>query len=110
MVRPAFFADDSVVDERQRLKAGDFERLAAADIGTGQLIVPAHHVRLRFSKLRPVALIGVPGELGPLAADNPGHLVIVGLSALGADKVVGALFCTLCKEIPLKSLLSSLLD
>jgi Tol biopolymer transport system component len=77
-----------VGQKRQRLQLRDLKRLAAAHVGAGQLVVAAHHVGLRLGKAGAVALVGVAGQLRPLAPHHPAHLVFAGLPALGAGKCV----------------------
>src|ERR1700686_5103139 len=49
------FFSGLIVDKCQGLKPDDFERLAAADVGAGQLVVAAHHVGLRLGESGAVA-------------------------------------------------------
>jgi hypothetical protein len=74
------------------LEAGDFESLAAADVGAGEHFVAADHVGLGFGEAGTIAFIGVAGKLGALFADDPVDLVFAGLAAMWAGEGVGALF------------------
>ena len=95
-------ADESLVlEEGERLQAGDVEGLAAADVKAGELVVAAHHVGLGLGEASAVAFIGVPGKLGALAADYPGDFVLGGLAAFGTGEVVCALLRGLCEKFAL---------
>ena len=76
----------------------NLEWLAAADVGAGELVVAAHHVRLRLGKARAVAFIGIARQLGPLAPNYPAYLILAGLPALGAGKRVLPHFSCLVEE------------
>jgi hypothetical protein len=92
---------ESVLNKSQRLQAGDFERLAAADVGAAELVVATDHVGLGLGELGAVALIGMARKLRLLAPDDPGYLVLSTLAALGAGEGVGALLCRFVEEITL---------
>ena len=81
------------------MKARDFKRFSATNVGAGELVVPPNHIRLSLCKFGTVALVGVAGELWTFAANDPGHFVFAGLAALGTDKVVGACFGGLVEKI-----------
>ena len=83
------------------LQLRDLKWLAAADVGAGELVVAAHHVGLRLGKAGSVALIGIAGQLRTFAAYYPRNLVLGRLAALGAGKVVAALFGGLDEKFPL---------
>ena len=68
--------------EGQALQLGDFEALAAADVAAGQEIVAADHVGLGLGESGAIAVVGVAGQLGALAADDPVDLVFAGLAAV----------------------------
>jgi hypothetical protein len=87
--------------ERERLERGDLKRLTAAHICASQLVIPANHIRLRFGEPCPVAFIRMTRQLGPLAANNPGDLVLRCLAAFWASESVGSGFRCLCKKLPL---------
>src|SRR5579862_2424066 len=85
--------------EGQGLQRGDLEWLSAAHIGAGQLVIAAHHIRLRFGEPGAIAFIGMTGQLRFLAADDPGDFVLGSLSALGAGQSVGAHLSGLVKKL-----------
>lgn len=75
--------------------------LAAADIHAAELIVTTHHVRLRLCEPRPIPLIGLARQLGPLPAHNPGHFVLARLPAFGAGQIVRSCLRRLYEKFPL---------
>src|ERR1035437_1386939 len=89
----------SVGQEGHRLQGADLEGFAAADVGAGQLFVASYHVRLCLGELGAVALVGAAGQLGPLAPDDPGDLVLARLPALGTGQRVGALLGRLVEVV-----------
>src|ERR1019366_2918569 len=91
----------SLRQERQRLQLRDLEGLAAADVDAGQLVVAAHHIRLRLGESAPVPLIGVARQLRPFPPHHPGHLVLARLPALGAGEGMRPLFRRLVEKISL---------
>jgi hypothetical protein len=89
----------SRLKEGQGLQLGDFKSLAAANVAAGCEVVAAHHVGLRLSEAGPVALVGVAGQLGALAADDPADLMVAGLAAMRANQGVRLLFGGFGKKI-----------
>jgi len=83
------------------LQLGNFEALAAADVAASYEVVAADHVGLGFGETGTVALVGVAGQLGSLAANNPVDLVFAGLAAVGANQGVGFRFIGFGKKIAL---------
>jgi len=89
-----------VRQEGYGLELGDFEGFAASHVGAGELVVAADHVGLGFQEAGAVAFVGVAGQLGAFAADDPGNFVLAGLAALGAGDGVAALFSGLVEKFP----------
>src|SRR5271166_1753733 len=67
---------DLLVEERNRLHAGDLEALAAAHVLASHEVVAPHHVRARLGELGAVALIGAGRELAQFGAHQPTKLVL----------------------------------
>ena len=87
-------------EERERLQLRNLEGLATADVGTGELVVASHHVRLRLGEAGTVTLVGPSGQLGAFTAHHPRNFVFGCLTALGADEGMGPQFCGFVKKIP----------
>ena len=88
------------LEEGDGLDSGDFEAFAAADIFAGDHVVAADHVGLRLGEAGAVALVGVAGQAGFLAADEPSELVLGRLAAMGTGERVRALLGPLVKKFP----------
>ena len=70
------------------MELGDFEALAATDVGAGKEIVAADHVWLGLGESGAIAIVGVAGQLGALAADDPADLIFAWLAAMGTGQGV----------------------
>ena len=99
---PAVAVGHSLIgNERQRLQLRNLKRLAAANVGAGELVIPPHHIGLCFGESRSVALVGVTRQLRPLPPNYPGNFVFPRLAALGAGQCVAALLRRFVEKFPL---------
>src|SRR5260370_17624898 len=86
--------------ERDRLNSRDFEPLAATYVLAHHHIIATHHVRLSFSKLGAVALIGPRGKLLLLGAYQPAQFILVFLTAARAVPRLRLLCSFLLQQTP----------
>jgi hypothetical protein len=98
---------DLLAEKGKGLEACDFEWFAAANVRARELVVPAHHIRLRFGEFGAISFICVARKLGTFAADYPRDFVFAGLAALGAGQVVGSCFCCFVEKIAFIHLLTT---
>jgi hypothetical protein len=87
------------LDEGYGLDAGDVEAFAAPDVFAADEVVAADHVALCLGETGAVALVGTAPELGFLAADEPGDLVLALLAAMGAGHGVIAGFGAFVEKV-----------
>ena len=86
MLRQLLFGED------YRLQAANLEALAAADVFASHHVVFAEHVGASLGEAGAIAFVGTARKLLFLGADDPGDLVVRGLTAVGAVQICHLLF------------------
>jgi hypothetical protein len=90
-----------LLQECDRLDAGDLKALAAARILAGDHIIAPDHVASGFGEFGAVAFVSAGRELALLGADQPGKFIFALLAAMRAVESVGLFGFFLVKEVAL---------
>src|SRR5580658_155883 len=80
--RSATTGRQTILQKRDALHAGNLKSLSAAHVLAHHHVVPPQHIRLRFRKLRPIAIVGPGGQILLLHAHQPLDLVLRRLMAV----------------------------